>query len=260
MESALLRTVINGSRGASTGGNLRPRLFALGVVVLAAFGWLLAGPMTGRSEAASIVLYKNDLGSSQGRSQIKQYGSAANCDAGGSTKAFKFSLGRQTKDCFYRIPVVGRSIEVTGTGVLLKSTPASLRGRTWLAVSTRQASNGSRYQLTVFPAQQKVQIRKMLGNGEVRYLAVKTKVRKVAKPGGSNRMTLRVFDGVSGVPAGTSRVVAWVNGQRIAVVDDVTPGQLNGRFSTFSIGSGSVAYKATGSFRNLAVRIPDPLA
>lgn len=260
MKLALPGTATNESRGADTGGNVHPRLFAFGIFVLAVLCWLFAGPMTGRSEAASVLLYKNDLGSAQKRSQIKQYGSTARCNAGGSTKAFKFSLGRQTRDCFYRIPVVGRSIEVSGVGVLLKSTPPSLRGRTWLAVSTRQAADGSRYQLTVFPAQQKVQVRKMLGNGEIRYLAVETNVRKVAKPGGSNRMTLRVFDGVSGLPAGTTRVVAWVNGQRIAVIDDASPGLLNGRFSTFSIGSGSVAYKATGSFRNLAVRIPDPLA
>jgi hypothetical protein len=63
---------------------------------------------------------------------------------------------------------------------------------------------------------------------------------------------------VSGVPSGTTRIVAWVNGVRIAVVDDPNGSQLSGRFSTFSIGSGGNAYRATGSFRNLAMRIPDP--
>lgn len=260
MEPALLHTATNGPREAGITGNHRARLIGLGVVALAVLCWLFSGPMAARSEAASVVLYKNNLGNSEKRSQIKQYGSTAKCDSGGSAKAFKFTLGPQTRDCFYRIPVVGRSIEVTGVGVLLKSTPASLRGRTWLAVSTRQAANGSRYQLTVFPAQQKVQVRKMLGNGEIEYLATETNVRKVAKPGGSNRMTLRAFDGVAGVPAGTTRLVAWVNGQRIAVIDDASPGQLTGRFSTFSIGSGSAAHKAAGSFRDLAIRIPDPLA
>lgn len=260
MEPALPRTATNGPPGAGTKGNPRLRLLSLGGTALATLCCLFAGPMADRSGASSVLLYKNDLSSSQKRSQIKQYGSTANCKSGGSAKAFKFTLGAQTKDCFYRIPVVGRSTEVAGVGVLLKSTPASLRGRTWLAVSTRQAPDGSRYQLTVFPAQQKVQVRKMLGNGDIEYLATETNVQKVAKPGGSNRMTLRAFDGVSGVPAGTTRVIAWVNGQRIAVIDDASSPQLTGRFSTFSIGSGSFAPKATGSFRDLAVRIPDPFA
>lgn len=236
------------------------RRSALGfaLVALLAAAWLAVGPATDRADAASLVLYKNALDSPGKRSQIKQYGSKARCNAGGSTKAFRFSLGKQTRDCFYRIPVVGRSTEVTGVGVMLKSTPAALRGKSWLAVSTRQASNGSRYQLTVFPAQQKVQLRKVLGDGEIEYLAVQKSVRQVAKPGGSNRMTLRAFDGVSGVPAGTTRLVAWVNGVRIAVVDDANGSQLSGRFSTFSIGSKVFAYKAAGSFRNVAMRIPDP--
>jgi hypothetical protein len=235
-----------------------PGPLAVALAALVLLGFLVAGPAVGRADAASLVLYKNALDSAGKRSQVKQYGSKARCNAGGSTKAFRFSLGQQTKDCFYRIPVVGKSVEVTGVGVLLKSTPTAIRGRTWLAVSTRQASNGSRYQLTVFPAQRKIQLRKVLGDGQIEYLAVEKSVRQVAKPGGSNRMTLRAFDGVSGVPSGTTRIVAWVNGVRIAVVDDPNGSQLSGRFSTFSIGSGGNAYRATGSFRNLAMRIPDP--
>lgn len=237
----------------------RPSLVVALVALVAAAG-LLAGPSAGRAGASSLVLYKNALDSPERRGEVRQYGSKARCNAGGSTQAFRFSIGRQTRDCFYRLPVVGRSVEVTGVGVLLKSTPAALRGKTWLAVSTRQASNGSRYQLTVFPAQQRVQLRKVLGNGEIEYLAVAKEVGKVKKPGGSNRMTLRAFDGVSGVPEGTTRVVAWVNGLRIAVVDDPDGAQLTGRFSTFSIGSKVNAQKATGSFRDVAVRIPDPFA
>jgi len=247
-----------GTSAIPTGTPGRRSAFAVVLVALVASAWLIAGPAVERAGAASLVLYKNALDSPGKRSQVKQYGSKARCNAGGSTKAFKFSIGKQTRDCFYRIPVVGRSIEVTGVGVLLKSTPSSLRGRTWLAVSTRQASNGSRYQLTVFPAQQKIQLRKVLGNGEIEYLAVEKEVTRVQKPGGSNRMTLRAFDGVSGLPSGTTRIVAWVNGLRIAVVDDPNGAQLNGRFSTFSIGSRADAYRATGSFRKLAMRIPDP--
>ena len=260
MEFTLLRTATDGPRGTDVEGNPRARLVVLGVVALAALTWLLAGPVAGKSEASSLALYKNALDTSTKRTEVKQYGSRARCNSGGSTRAFRFSLGKQTKDCFYRLPVVGRSVEVTGIGVLLKSTPAAIRGRTWLAVSTRQASDGSRYQLTVFPAQQKVQVRKILGDGDVEYLAVGKEVRKVAKPGGSNRMTLRTFDGVRGAPAGATRVVAWVNGARIATVDDASPGQLTGRFATFSVGSTRDAHRAIGSFRSVAVRIPDPFA
>ena len=220
----------------------------------------LFGPATIRSEAsASLSIYKNALDTKSKRSEVVNVG-PGNCKRGKGKKAYRFSLGKKTRECAYRLPVVGRSIEVTGTGVLFGGTPPKVVDRTYLAISTRQANNGSRYQLAVFPSRERFELRKVGPNGGIETLAKVNEERVIKPTDMSNRLTLQVFNKVSGLPADTARLVARINGKRVAVVEDAESVQLTGRTSTFSIGSSSPARGATGSFRAIDVRIPDPLA
>lgn len=236
------------------------RLFAALLAVPAIFLLTLFGPGSVRSEAsATLSIYKNALDTNAKRAEMVKVGSG-NCKKGKPSKGYRFTLGKKTRECSYRLPVVGRSIEVTGTGVLFGATPPKVVNRTYLALSTRQANNGSRYQLAVFPSRERFELRKVGPNGGVETLAKVNEERVIKPTDMSNRLTLQVFNKVSGLPADTARLVARINGKRVAVVEDAESVQLTGRTSTFSIGSSSPARGATGSFRAIDVRIPDPLA
>jgi hypothetical protein len=148
---------------------------------------------------------------------------------------------------------------VTGTGVLFSSTPSKIIGRTYLGLSTRQAGNGSRYQLAVFPSKKRFELRKIGPTGAIESFVRGKNVKEIRPPGRSNRLTLTTFNGVSGQPSTSARLVAIINGKRVAVFNDAQGLQLTGRTTTFSIGSSSSARGAAGSFRSIDFRIPDPL-
>lgn len=240
---------------------LGPRAVRIALPLIVFVGLLAAtlGPAAARSEAAATLsIYKNALDTSAKRSQIFRYGSEGQCKRGKASKAFRFSLGKQTRECFFRLPAVGRSVEVSAVGVLFDSTPEKVIGRTYLAVSTRQAGNGSRYQLAVFPSQRKWELRKVEPNGAIEYLATGKNQKEIKGPGRSNRILLRSFNGVKGQPSTTARLVARINGKRVVVFNDARGLQLTGRITSFSIGSPLFATGAAGSFREVDVRIPDP--
>lgn len=240
---------------------LGPRAVRIALPLIVFVGLLAAtfGPAAARSEAAATLsIYKNALDTSAKRSQIFRYGSEGQCKRGKASKAFRFSLGKQTRECFFRLPAVGRSVEVSAVGVLFDSTPEKVIGRTYLAVSTRQTGNGSRYQLAVFPSQRKWELRKVEPNGAIEYLATGKNQKEIKGPGRSNRILLRSFNGVKGQPSTTARLVARINGKRVVVFNDARGLQLTGRITSFSIGSPLFATGAAGSFREVDVRIPDP--
>ena len=231
---------------------------AILVAVVTLTGAILGIDPSRGEAAATLSIYKNALDTSSKRAQVTRYGSDGKCKKGKASKAFRFSLGKQTRECFYRVPVVGRSVEVSAVGVLFDSTPSNVIGRTYLGLSTRQASDGSRYQLAVFPAQRKFELRKVEPTGAIEYLTIAKDVRQIRGPGQSNRIVLRTFNGVSGQPSTTARLVVQINGKRLVVFNDARGLQLEGRSTTFSIGSANFATGAAGSFREVDVRIPDP--
>lgn len=208
--------------------------------------------------ASALTIYKNDLRSSDGRGEIRQYGGKANCQRGGSSSALRVKVGKKTRDCFFRIPVVGRDLQVAATARVFKSTPRNVRSKAYAAVNLRQGSNGSRYQLAVYPSGSRYRVTKFAGEGKKRVLAG-GKTGKVVKGFGQpNRITLRAFNDVKGQPAGTARLLAIVNGKRLAVINDREGGKLESRDSTFSIGADRNATGAAGSFVNLKLGLPDP--
>jgi hypothetical protein len=228
----------------------------LGLVsALVALVALVSAPVAGATP--SIGIYGNQLSSGAARGEIAQFGGGA-CARGGSSKALRFRVGKRTRECFYLVPVVGRDLEVTATGRLFRNTPKAVRSHAYLGVALRQARNGSRYQLVVYPSGRRWQIRKVLSDGRIQVLKGGRAPGAIKGFSEANRMVLRAYNGVGRLPASTARLVALVNGKRIGAADDVRGGQLAGRDTTFSIGSRKVANGAVGSFVRLRVRIPDP--
>jgi len=211
------------------------------------------------SQAASLTIYKNALDSPTKRSNVTQFGSSSKCKRGSSKTAITTRLGSKTRECSYRVPVAGKNIELAATGRLSKSTPKSIRSRTFLGLSLRHGNDGARYQFVVFPSSTRAQIRKVESNGKFKVLASAKLGRKQVKPlGKSNKILFGAYNGTKGKPASNARLFARVNGKFVLSANDSKGNELSGTAATFSIGSDKFARNASGSFAKLIVRIPDP--
>lgn len=205
----------------------------------------------------SITIYKNSLKSSESRNEVRQFG-GGNCKRGGSSSAFRAKVGKGTRECFYRVPMAGRDLEVSATARIFKATPKKVRPDVYAAVSLRQARDGSRYQLAVYPSGRRFHLRKVLDSGRILSLDGGKLGKKVKGFNEANRLTLRAYNDLPGQPSGSARLVAIVNGHRVSVTDDARGNLLQGQDTTFSIGSKKGANGALGSFVKIVMRLPDP--
>jgi hypothetical protein len=206
------------------------------------------------ASAGTITIYRNTLTTVDARAQIHQMAPRANCERGGSPKAFRFKLGPKAKECFYRVPLVGTNLQVSGTARIFKSSPPKVLKRAYAGVSLRQSSDGSRYQFVVWPYTRRYGLRKVQPNGQVVNFGSRKAGRKVNGPGKANRITLRAFTG----PKGNTQLVGFANGNKVVAARDEQGNSLIGRDTSFSIGAKTGARGAIGSFINISVAMPDP--
>jgi hypothetical protein len=153
--------------------------------------------------------------------------------------------------------VVGRDVEIFATARLLSGTPEGMRKRMFLAANLR-AGGGAKYQLAVFPLQRKYQLRKDLPGGQRRFLAVGKNIRRIKGVNKANVLRLRAFNLEGTDDKDDCRLLAFVNGKRMAVVTDENAGPLQGRFTGVSVGSRRAATGAKASFDDVIVRVPSP--
>lgn len=235
--------------------NFRKPLRSLAIVAIAFTGTLVVGSEAHAAGALTSATYS--LKSTASRGEMRQAG-PGQCKRGGSSAAFRFKLGKKTKECFFRVPFAGKNVEISTTARLFSSTPKKVRSQAFVAVGLRQAADGSRYQLSIFPSGRRYQLKKVYSNGKVEFLENGKAGNSVNGFDEANRLTLRAFNGVAGQEPGTARIMAMVNGKKLAVVDDIRGNELEGENSTFSIGSKNNATGAIGSFVSVTMRIPDP--
>lgn len=208
------------------------------------------------ASGALVGLYRNSMESKGLMSQILKL-SGERCARSGSDGAFVVFIGKQTRECSYRTPVLGRDVEIAASASLLGETPKAVQGSAYLAVDLR-AGGGARYQLAAFPVQRKVQLRKVLANGSIVYLAIE---KNVAGIGGVDKVTdlrLRAFNVTVGEGKGNCQLGAFIGGQLVAEATDESAGDLTGGASGFSLGSTKGAKGAKASFDDVVVRLPDP--
>lgn len=206
--------------------------------------------------AELISLYRNPMESkSQQAEPVKLSGSR--CARGGSLHVFQITIGKKTKECSYRTPVVGRDLQIAATMRLSSKTPKSLQQKTFLALELR-AGGGARYQLAVYPLQRKAQLRKYLPGGSIEYLKIAKNVPTVMGADKANDLRLRAFNVTGGPEKGTCRILAFVGGELVGDVTDTAAGELQGRASGFAIGAAANAKGAAGSVDNVIVRGPNP--
>jgi hypothetical protein len=160
--------------------------------------------------------------------------SGKRCGRSGSDGAFQIVVGKETKECSYRTPVLGRDLEIAATATLLSKTPKPVQRSAYLGVDLR-AGGGARYQLAVFPLQRKAQVRKVLADGTIEYLDIEKNVAGIGGADKANQLRLRAFN----VTSGDERDLA-------------------GRASGFSVGSTKNAKGAQASVDDVVVRVPSP--
>jgi len=212
--------------------------------------------MAGSACAGVIGVYRNDMESTGLQRQIVKF-SGARCKSGGSAHAFRVFVGKETKECAYRTPVIGRDLEIAVTGRVLQGTPKPVQRKAYLALNLRAGNAGARYQLALFPLQRKAQLRRYTGEGQLEYVRVARSIRTQ----GINRanvMRLRAFNVAGGPEKGKTRVQAWVGKQLVADYTDPAAGELQGRTAGFSLGAVGNAKGTLGSFDDVVVRVPSP--
>lgn len=208
------------------------------------------------SSAALIGIYRNGMATTAQRSQAVKL-SGARCSRGGLGQALRVVVGKRTKECAYRTPVIGRDLEIAATERLLGATPKPLQHGAFLAVNLR-SGGGGRYQLAVYPLQTKVQLRKFLPEGGVEYLDIEKNVAGVKGLDMANELRLRAFNLTEGEEKGDCRLLAFVGGKLVAEAVDEGAGELTGRASGFSVGSAKNAKGLQASFDDIVVRVPSP--
>ncbi len=224
----------------------------------AIFALLLATSLAFASAAgASLVgIYRNPMESKGQLGQIAKL-SGERCGRGNTGHAFQITVGKVTKECSYRTPVLGRDLEIAATMRLLSVTPIAVQRSAYLSVDLR-AGGGARYQLAVYPLQRKVQLRKILGDGSVTYLDIEKNVAGVGRADMANKLRLRAFNVTSGDERGNCSLLAFLGGKLVAEATDEGAGALAGRASGFSVGSAKVARGARASVDDVVIRIPSP--
>jgi hypothetical protein len=220
-------------------------------IALAVAGSVVAGAA---ALAAAIPIYTNDMSTAGKRSQVRQLG-GGHCARSGQAKTLKVRIGKATRECDFRTPVVGGSLEISATERLLSGTPASIRARTFIAVGLRVGHDGQ-YQLAVFPQKGSFQLRRDAPPDGTRSLLAHGESAKVKNINQANKLRLQAF----ATDTDEVRLTAFVNGRKLASVTEAkdAAAKLSGRFSTVSVGSAKAAKGAAASFDDLTVAVPDP--
>jgi hypothetical protein len=226
----------------------------------AIFALLIAGMLAFASGAgaALIGVYRNSMENKGQLAQILKL-SGERCARGGSEGTFGITIGKATKECSYRTPVLGRDLEIGATMSLLSKSqvPKSVQRSMYLALDLR-AGGGARYQLAVYPLQDKAQIRKVRTDGTIEYLDIEKKVPGIGGAEKPSQLRLRAFNATSGEEKGTCQLLAYVGGKLVAEANDPGAGELSGRASGFSLGSAKVAKGAGATVDDVVVRVPSP--
>jgi hypothetical protein len=224
-----------------------------GVFVLAA---LASAVLAAGAAAALITLDRNPMETTAQRAEVAKL-AGERCRAGGSSTAFRITLGKGTRECSYRTPVIGRDLQISATMRLLSKTPRDIRNKAYLALSLR-SGGGGHYQLAVFPLQRKAQLLKVFPDGSEKVLRVARNVKTVKGVDKANALRLRAFNVTRGPEKGSCKIIASVGNEEVASFSDRAAGELQGRASGFAVGSIKNGKGTVGSADDVIVRAPSP--
>ena len=229
---------------------MRPRaLIMRGTALLAAAAALgLAA-----TALAGITVYKNDL-STKVEARELRHTEGKHCDKKWRKKArnLRVNVNRGPDVCGYQPPVEGDTSgpdhDFQAKLKLLKATPKGIRDGAYLAIVVRSGKN-SGYELRVFPTKHKFQLLRSPAGGGGGFPASgkSDAVSGVDKP---NILRLKAVN---------AKVIARVNGTRVARVTDSNAAEVDGRKLEVAVGHRRhVAKPVSATVDDLKLQVPKP--
>jgi hypothetical protein len=205
------------------------------------------------SAIAGVTVYTNNF-SSKRESKELRHAEGKKCEKNWRKKAKSVVIKAKKGPtvCGYRPPVEGDGKapdhSFQAQEKLLKDTPKSVRDRVYLGVAVRSGKKVG-YELWVFPTKGKFKVARRAGGGGVNFLAKGN--HKAIKGGGKpNVLSLKAVG---------SKVIAKVNGKRVAKTVDRKAGAVDGRKMEAMLGYKKRRSKpALATFDNLKVQVPKP--
>ncbi len=202
---------------------------------------------------AGVTVYKNSF-SRKGEVKELRQAEGTHCKRGFRKKAGKVRIDvtRGPEVCGYRPPVEGDTDgpdhDFQANAKFLRGTPKGLRKQAYVAVAVRSGKT-SAYELRVYPVQHRFKLlRSPSGGGG-------------AFPDQGRSSAIKGFNkpNVIGLKASGSRVIARVNGTKVATLTDTNPAQVGGRRLEVAVGSGKRSAKTvSATIDNLKLQVPTP--
>ncbi len=209
--------------------------------------------LTSAAAVAGVTVYTNNFSSKGGAKELR-HAEGKHCDKGWRQKAKKVVVkAKKGKTvCGYRPPVEGDSDApdhyLQATEKLAKSTPKSVRDHVYLGIAVRSAKDVG-YGLWVFPTQRKFKLARLAGGSKPTFLA----------KGGNKAIKGRGKANHLGLKAVGSKVIAKVNGKRLAKTVDRNAGQVDGRKLEVMLGYKKHRSKTVSmTLDDLKLQVPNP--
>ncbi len=201
---------------------------------------------------ATVTVYDNPINSGNQMRELKQVtGGSSKCRRDFSTnrKVMRVKV-RGRRLCGYRPPVEGDSngpdLQLRLVGTILKGTSKRARKAGYLAVGVRSAGVRG-YTLEVRPRTRRFTLSRGPDSGA---FPVGGRSNKIKGVGQRNVISLRAFGNV---------VIATANGSRLAKVTDPGGNHVDGRRTTFGVGSNKDLNPGPiGRIERVTVTIPNP--
>jgi len=223
------------------------------IKILALLGTLAALALAAAVAVAGITVYKNDFST---RHEVRElrHSEGKHCDRVWKRRAknVRIHVNRGPNVCGYAPPVEGDTAgpdhDFQAKEKLLKATPKGIRDGAYLAIAVRSGKNAG-YELRVFPTKHKFQLRRSpQGGGSGFPASGKSRaVKGVNKP---NVLRLKAVH---------NKVIARVNGKKVAGVVDTNPAEVDGRRLELAIGHRRHRRKpVVASVDDLKVQVPKP--
>jgi hypothetical protein len=201
---------------------------------------------------AGVTVYKNNFSSRAEVREVERV-EGKHCDRRWRKKAesVRIELKKGPERCGYEPPVQGDSSRpdhiFQATGKLLKQTSRRVRGGAYVAVAVRVGKD-SAYELRIFPARQKYQLRRDPSGGDG--FPAKGTSNAIKGINKTNELRLKAFD---------DKVTARVNGSKLASVTDASPNQVKGRKVEVAVGHKRTSRRdVTATLDDLKLQVPKP--
>lgn len=201
---------------------------------------------------AGVTVYKNSF-SRKGEVKELRKAEGKHCKRSFRKKAGKalIEVTRGPEVCGYRPPVEGDTDgpdhDFQAKAKFLRDTPKGLRNEAYVAVAVRSGKT-SDYELRVYPVKHRFKlVRSPSGGG--------------AFPAQGRNGAIKGFNksNVIGLKASGSRVIARVNGTKVAQLTDTNPAQVGGRRLEVAVGSGKRSTKTvSATIDSLKLQVPNP--